>query len=139
MKTINIIALAVISALTLNSTAYGKENLVGCFNTGSEHTGMKISKSLTGKYTLHLKESAESEWQEKCELRHATQEEIRALFGDSVTRIEEALVLQFDLIPNIGVFYVKKGQFGLDLLTQPAYLLYTRGGQLSMIQKVDCN
>ena len=55
---------ALITLLVCLSSIQGfSEDFVGCYNTGAEFADMKISKSLTGKYTVHFRQSAEGEWQ----------------------------------------------------------------------------
>ena len=132
------IIVAALAAFVSCNLANAEEKLTGCFAAYAKHADLKITKSLTGKYAMFTKDEKGGEWSKTCDLRPANEEEVRGLYGDRATQIEEALVFGDGLIPTIGMFYAKPGQFGLDLLTEPVYMIYVQGQPLGIMTKMEC-
>jgi hypothetical protein len=132
------IIIAALAAFASCNLANAKEALTGCFAAFTEYADLKVTKSLTGKYSLHVNDKKGGEWNKLGDLRPASNEEVRRLFGDRVAQIEEALVFGDGLFPAVGLFYAKPGQFGLEVLTEPTYIMYVHGQPVRKINKMKC-
>jgi hypothetical protein len=119
-------------------TAVNGENpLVGEYSANQKFAEIKIEKSLTGKYMLFTKDSKDADWKKNSELRPANDEELHQTFGDRWNRVETSLVLQDGLIPRLGFYHIKAGQFGRDLILKPTCLFFTPEKGLMEIKKFD--